>query len=181
MAFRSALGALSVVVLVVACRGGNDSPSPTTDASTPAGLGSGIQGAWSIADYKSANGTSSTNPPGLFLFSSTRYSIIYSNQASARPTFADADAPTDPEKLSAFDTFIANSGSYELVGDTLTVHPVISKNPNYMGGGEDRFAVRISGDTLWLTNIAGAFRWAGGKASSNTTTAVDNFKLVRVR
>jgi hypothetical protein len=177
----SLLRALSIAFLVVACRGSSDSPSPTTDASTPPGSGSGIQGAWTLVDYKSANGSPATNPPGVFLFSGTQYSIMYSNQANARPTFADATAPTNSEKVSAFDTFIANSGSYDLIGDTLTVHPVISKNPNYMGGGEDKFAVRISGDTLWLTNIAGAFRWAGGKASADTTTAVDNFTLVRVR
>jgi hypothetical protein len=150
------------------------------DASTPAAPASAIEGAWTIAEYRSASGTSATNPPGVFLFSSTHYGIMYSNQASARPTFADAEAPTDQEKLQAFDTFIANSGTYELSGETLRIRPVISKNPNYMGGGEDRFTIRIEGDTLWLTSVAGAFRWAGGKATSDTT-GVNNFKLIRAR
>jgi hypothetical protein len=120
MSSRSPLRALSAVVLVlVACNGGNDAPGPTNDASIPLAPSSGIQGAWSMADYKAANGTSATNPPGVFLFSASHYSIMYSNQANARPTFADAAAPTDSEKLRAFDTFIANSGSYQLAGDTL--------------------------------------------------------------
>lgn len=182
MMSRSPSSTLVAVVLVfAACRGASESSTQTNDSSTSAAPTAGIQGAWNIADYKAGNGTSVTNPAGLFIFATSQYSIMYSNQPTARPPFADADSPTDSEKLRAFDTFIANSGNYELAGDTLTVHPAISKHPNYMAGGEDRFIVRLAGDTLFLTSIAGAFRWAGGKMSSDTTTAVDNFKLVRAR
>ena len=149
---------LSVLVLV-ACRGGDDAPERSSASSSPTRSGPEIQGGWTVAEYISAEGTSASNPPGMFLFANTAYSIMYSNQRTARATFADADAPTDPEKLRAFDTFIANSGRYDLVGDTLVIHPVISKNPNYMGGDKTslQFAqpATRSGLPAWLVHSRG--------------------------
>ena len=104
---------------------------------------------------------------------------MYSNAAQPRALFANPNAGTDAEKLQAFGTIVANSGEYQVIGDTLIIRPVISKSPNYMGGGEDRFVMRIVGDTLWLTSIAGAFRWARGQPYMPATSATDSFKLIR--
>jgi hypothetical protein len=64
------------------------------------------------------------------------------------------------------------------VDDTLVIHPLISKHPGYMGGGEDRFLMRTGGDTLWLTSVRGAFKWANGQAATPST---ESFTLVRAR
>lgn len=174
------LGAVASLVTIFACAGGNDADrNETAETASPSTSNSGLQGAWRIVEMKPAEGVSSINPAGLFLFASTHYSVMFSTTAEPRTTFAQPDAATDPEKLAAYNTFIANSGKYEIVGDTLIVRPVVSKNPNYMGGGEDRFVVRLAGDTLWLTSVPGAFRFARGRTLAPLSSAPDSFKLVR--
>jgi len=59
--------------------------------------------------------------------------------------------PTDAEKLAAYDSFIANSGTYEVSGSTLTTRPIVAKNPNFMSGGSVTYTYEIEGDTLRLT------------------------------
>ena len=179
---RSILCAITAVAVVLgSCRAADDSTAAAPDVPADEASNSGVQGAWGIAEHRPMAGTPARNPAGVFLFSATHYSIMYSTQAGPRATFADADAPSDSERLSAFATFVANSGTYTLNGDTLAIRPVISKHPNYMGGGEDRYTVRLAGDTLWLTSIAGAFRWAHSQISPDTTDAVEAFTLIRAR
>ena len=48
----------------------------------------------------------------------------------------------------------------------------------HLGGGQDRFVMRMAGDTLWLTNVPGGFRWSNGKSDTSTN---DSFTLVRER
>jgi hypothetical protein len=60
--------------------------------------------------------------------------------------------PTHDEKVRDFNTFIVNSGTYELTDTTLTTRPIVAKTPEYMGG-KGIFEYRIEVDTLWLTNV----------------------------
>jgi len=62
-----------------------------------------------------------------------------------------AQEPTNEEKISAFDSLIANTGTYEISGSTLTIHPIVARNPNFMAGGSDKYQFRIEGTTLTLT------------------------------
>jgi hypothetical protein len=173
--------AIAVASLVLAACGGSDSAPSQAESDPASATNNGLVGAWRIAEYNSASGTAAANPAGLFVFSTGQYSIMYANAATPRTPFADPDTPTDVERVNAFNTIVANAGDYELAGDTLIVRPVISKHPGYMGGGEDRFVTRVTGDTLWLTEVAGAFRWAGGRVPADTSSATDSFKLVRAR
>jgi hypothetical protein len=59
--------------------------------------------------------------------------------------------PTDAEVLTAFGSFIANSGTYEVSGSTITTRPTVAKTPNFMAGGSLSYTYRVEGDTLWLT------------------------------
>src|SRR5687768_8599585 len=93
-------------------------------------------GAWRIAEFTSTP-TSAVDPPSLYLLLPGHYSMMYSNSAGPRSAFANPDSATSGDKIGAYDTFIANSGDYEIVGDTLVIRPIVSKHPNYMGGGED--------------------------------------------
>ena len=91
---------------------------------------------------------------------------------------ADECCATDAEKLAAYDSFVANSGTYEVAGSTITIHPVVARSPNYMSGGSDKYQFRVSGDTLWLENTGTDFRtMIGGQlvnpaARPSTTTQV---------
>jgi Lipocalin-like domain len=144
----------AVVLAPLACASGSEAPE--------------VAGETSAAPIEGAS---------LYLFTGRHYSVTYANLAE-RARFAVDSAPTDAEKLQAYNTIVANSGTFELVGDTLTTHPVIARNPNFMGGGQDKFVMRTAGDTLWLTSVPGGFRWSNGKP---TTPSNDSFTLVRER
>jgi hypothetical protein len=138
-----------------------------------------MQGAWRLTEFRPGGGTAVTNPPSLFLFAEGHYSILYVNTADGKRTFAKPDTVSSAEKVRAYDTFIANAGTYVVAGDTLVIRPLVSKHPNYMGGGEDRFMTRHAGDTLWLTEVPGSFRWANGQPSAGGATP-DSFTLLRI-
>ena len=55
-------------------------------------------------------------------------------------------------KVAAFDSFVANAGAYELAGSTLTIRPIVARDPNYMVGGFNKYQFRIEGNTMTLTN-----------------------------
>ena len=161
------------VLAPLACAGGAETPEAAVETSaTP------IEGAWRLVEFKVGDAPVVVNPASVYLFTGRHYSVNYANIAEPRVRFAVDTAPTNAEKLQAYDTFVANSGTFELVGDTLTTHPVISRNPGFMGGGQDRFVMRTAGDTLWLTHVPGGFRWANGQAS---TPENETYKLVRER
>ena len=75
---------------------------------------------------------------------------------AVRPKFAPAQA-TDAAKLATYDAFAANSGTYEVAGNTVTMRPIVSKN-EYMMGSTPRAEFKIEGDTLVWTSMLGGAR-----------------------
>jgi len=56
--------------------------------------------------------------------------------------------------VQAYDTFIANSGTYEISESILTTRPVMAKNPNFMTGSHSAVhSYRIEADSLWVTFV----------------------------
>ena len=118
-----------------------------------------LEGAWTVASIHVTGPDSADNAtvqPSLFVFGEKHYSMmrVTGNQPRA---LAATNNPTDAEKLAAYNSFIANSGTYEVADSTLTIHPVVARSPNYMGGS-DIYHFRISGDTLWLSNTGADIR-----------------------
>jgi hypothetical protein len=95
--------------------------------------------------------------PSVYLFGDKYYSMmrVTGNQPRA---LAAKDTATDAEKLAAYNSFVANTGTYEVADSTLTIHPVVARSPNFMSGGSDKYQFRISGDTLWLSNTGADFK-----------------------
>ena len=143
---RSLLTALAVVIFI-----------PLTAQAQ----GSALQGAWQTTEVSFTSPDSSwteTSPqPSLTIFAEQHYSIMFVPGTEPRSLFAGDEAtfgsfePTDAEKLAAYDSFIANSGTYQVSGSTLTTQPMVAKNPNFMSGGSLVFTYQIEGDTLRLT------------------------------
>ena len=118
-----------------------------------------LEGAWSVASIHVTgpdSAASTTVQPSLFLFVGKHYSMMRATGNQPR-TLAATDSATDAERLAAYNSFIANSGTYEVVDSTLTIHPVVARSPNYMGGS-DIYHFRVSGDTLWLSNTGADIR-----------------------
>lgn len=165
-----------IVIVLAACQpGDNAAPSAHDQAESPP------RGVWRLAEIREGNGTAANDPASLFIFTDRHYSMMRVTGPQPRALFA-ATQPTDAEKIRGFDTFIANAGSYEVSGTTVMTHPVVSKHPNFMGGGRDQFEMRAAGDTLWLTSSSADFRWAGkdsvALASQPATQTI--YKLLRI-
>ena len=119
-----------------------------------------LEGAWSVVSIHVTGPDSGPNTmaqPSLYLFGDKHYSMMRVTGNQPRP-LAAADSVTDAEKLAAYDSFIANSGTYEGADSTLTIHPVVARSPNFMSGGSDKYQFRVSGDTLWLSNTGADLR-----------------------
>lgn len=121
---------------------------------------SGLEGEWRIEEVTivgGANeGTYSNPQPSLFIFTGRHYSTLLIPGDSPRQQFPDQT--TDEEKLAAFDNFIANAGTYQVTGSTLTVQPFVAKVPNAMVG--DGFAYEYSLDGNSLTLVLAGAAWA---------------------
>jgi len=104
-----------------------------------------VEGVWKVTEVvppaSSANEkpTSITSPqPGLLIFTKGYYSSLAVTGNQPRTAAADAKDPnnlTDAEKIARYEQwapFIANAGTYELKGSTLTMHAMVAKNPDVM-------------------------------------------------
>jgi hypothetical protein len=113
--------------------------------STPAAPQDPFEGAWQISEISFTSPDTSyviTNPqPSLYLFIAGHYSTMYVPTAEPRPLVAGdtpiigAIEPTDAEKVASWDTFIANSGTYETTESTITTRPIVAKSANLMASG----------------------------------------------
>lgn len=112
-----------------------------------------IEGVWKVAEIvvTGAEASNMANPqPSLFIFAKSHYSMMWIHGNQPRALFK-GEEPTNEEKIPAFDSFSANTGTYEVTDSTLTIRPIVARYPNYMAGGFSKYQFRIDGTTLWLT------------------------------
>lgn len=137
-----------------------------------------IQGAWRVTEVVVTGAGASSNKapqPGIYIFTKQHYSIMLVRGSAPRKAPAAAANPeklTDAEKLARFDVydpFTANSGTYEVKGTTLAIHPAVAKNPGVMGSTQTS-EFKLEGNTLTLVSKS-----AAGQPVSQTTT-----KLTRI-
>ena len=125
---------------------------------------SALQGAWTITEVSVTTPDTSwteANPqPGLYIFLERHYSTLIVQGSEPREFLSDD--PTDAEFLAAFGPFIANSGTYEVSGTTLTVRPLVAKVPEAMSDNSFTYTYRVEGDTLRLT-LSAAWAPEGGE------------------
>ena len=143
-----------------------------------------IEGAWKVTEIvvSGANASNVANPqPGLIIFARKHYSVMWVPGNQPRSLFK-GESPTDEEKIAAYDSFVANSGTYEVTGATLTLHPMVARSPNFMAGGVSKSQLRIEGTTLWLTqkNTDLSLRTGNGVAPSSGPVSETRLKLSRV-
>ena len=142
-----------------------------------------LEGAWSVANITVTGPSAAANTtvqPSLFLFREKHYSMMRVTGNQPR-TLAATDSATDAEILAAYDSFIANTGTYEVADSTITIHPVVARSPNFMSGGSDKYHFRVSGDTLWLSNTGADIRTKIGGQLVGPTGTSNATMLVLVR
>lgn len=132
-----------------------------------------IQGAWRITEITTTGDGAATNKspqPSLYVFTKQHYSIITVTGTAPRKEFGSAANPaklTDAEKIARFDAwdaFTANSGTYQVSGNTLTTKPVVAKSFVAMRTTATR-EFKVDGNTLTLIQKS-----AAGQPASQTTT-----------
>jgi len=109
-----------------------------------------VVGAWVIEEVESEGQT--MNQPGLIIFTSTHYSIMFATGDGPRARYEGEDM-TDVETLAAYGTFVANSGRYEIQGDEIITRAFVAKDPNFMGDWPDNAGTlpfHIDGDVMHL-------------------------------
>ncbi len=89
-------------------------------------------------------------PPSLYIFTDGYYSIMSILGDGSRPDFQPGDDVSDEDTIAAYNTFLANSGSYEVSGSTITFHIMLAKVPTAMGTTAEG-EYRLEGDALYLT------------------------------
>ena len=106
----------------------------TTVVSAQSSTKKSIEGVWKVTEIvvagQDASNVSSPQP-GLIIFTQKYYSVMWVPGNEPRTLFK-GENPTNEEKIAAYDSFIANAGSYEVVDGILTLHPMVSRSPNFM-------------------------------------------------
>ena len=143
-----------------------------------------IEGAWKVTEIvvSGADASNAPNPqPGLIIFTEKHYSVMWVPGNQPRSLFKGED-PTNQEKIAAYESFVANSGTYEVAGATLTLHPMVARSPNFMAGGVSKSQLRIEGATLWLTqkNTDISIRTGNRVVPSSGPASETRLKLTRV-
>jgi hypothetical protein len=132
-----------------------------------------LVGVWQLVSVIQRDASGGTNSfpsqPGLRIFTPTYYSFVEVTSEQPRPV--PSSQATATELLAAFGPFAAQAGTYEIRGDTITLYPLVAKNPDRMSAGYWRKEIiSLRGDTLSLT--------IGPNASGPTTGST--YRFVRV-
>lgn len=135
-----------------------------------------LEGVWErlSVTYRGPD-TSWTNTrpqPSLYIFTKQYYSMMFVPGTEPRTPFTSS-RPTAAERIRAFDTFRASSGTYELQASSLTLRPRVARVPNLMAGDPQGYTYQLRGDSLWLTL---EYPWA----ADSTQTAQVRIQLVRL-
>ncbi len=126
-----------------------------------------VEGVWKAVEVilpfanpagKDSTTTISNPQPGLIIFTRGYYSILAVTGSKPR---AAVERPKDPQNLTEdekiaryveWDSFVANSGTYEIKGSTIIRHPIVAKNVSVMTNETPNISeFRLEGaNTLWL-------------------------------
>jgi hypothetical protein len=151
------------IVLMALLIAGHVAHVGTTEQASNAPVGVGAQsrslleGVWKVVELSSrvpgAEWAIATPPySSLYIFTPRHYSYMFAPGAGPRRLFAgDPNQPSDAEKVAAYDSIVAGSGTYVLVGTTLTMIATLHKNPNEMTGEPLRYSVEIEANRLRMT------------------------------
>lgn len=136
-----------------------------------------LQGVWQTVEIAIAGPTPRTitipEPrPYLTIITARHYSRTEVQSEGPRPILADVATATADELRTVWGPFVGEAGTYEVSGNTATMHPLASKNPAAMvPGAFIVYTHKMDGNTLWFVQQ----RNQNGPYPSPVT-----FKLVRV-
>jgi len=109
-----------------------------------------LKGAWRAVD--TGGGQNRVKIVGLAIFMESHYSIMYFDATNERPDIANVGQASADDMRALWNGWVANTGTYEVNGDLVTIHPSGAKNPVVMkAGANEVYRFQIDGDTLSWT------------------------------
>jgi len=118
-----------------------------------------LEGAWIVSSWEQLGDQAIGDPqPGIFVFTSTNYAIMYASTDESRPAYDRDVGQTDEQKLAAYDSLTANAGGYEMDGNTFTTFAYVAKDTTYMADFPENgveYGFERDGETLTLTRESG--------------------------
>jgi hypothetical protein len=118
-----------------------------------------VRGVWKVTQVASRSPGGEWEPRpapyvSQFIFTDKHYSYMYVPGSEPRGRFAGGpNAPSDAEKIAAYQSFVGATGSYSLSGRALTMNALVHKNPNEMGGTALVYTVTVGGGTIRMVTI----------------------------
>src|SRR5262245_53336557 len=96
-----------------------------------------LQGVWQTVEITIGGQTPRTIKPvdpkvRVMIFTAKHYSRTEDQSDAPRTAIADVSKATADELRALWGTVVAEAGTYEVSGDTLTLHPTVSKSPAAM-------------------------------------------------
>ncbi len=111
-----------------------------------------LEGVWKLTEVNLTSPNARTITPaesGIWIITKKYVSFVAVTGDKPRPDLPRENA-TDAQKVATWTPFQANVGSYQIKGTTLTVHPIVAKNP-IQSGAFTALDFKIEGNTLLLT------------------------------
>jgi hypothetical protein len=114
-----------------------------------------LRGVWRVAQLTTINsaGTTTRAPqPMLTIFTDKYYSFLWIQSDKPRPQIKDSASASADELRATWGAFGAQGGTYELSGFTVTIRPIVAKDPDMMNPGAALiYSAKFDGDQLELT------------------------------
>jgi hypothetical protein len=116
-----------------------------------------IQGVWQVVEVTITGPAARTitipEPrPNLTIVAARHYSQIHDDAESPRPVLMDVRQASADELRASWGPFAAEAGTYEVIGNAITVRPLVAKNPAAMARGAFvSYTYTLDGDTLRIT------------------------------
>ena len=102
-------------------------------------------------DFDHAIGAHHPAQPGIYIFTDQYFSIVAISGEKPRPE-PDLLKATAAEIVASWRPVAAQSGTYEISGTLVTMHPVVAKQANRMRGDfKWTLKYQLDGDTLFIT------------------------------
>ena len=101
-------------------------------------------------------GTHTNFQPELMIYTARHYSRTTDTAAHPRPTtpYKTPGKPTLEELQAEWGPFVANAGTYEISGSTITLRAIVAKNPRAQRDKNfTKLTVKLDGNHLWLTPL----------------------------
>src|ERR1044072_5915565 len=125
---------------------------PVSAQNRPANDARALEGAWTRVEAGPAGGTLAPTGPGVMLLVDGHYSWIYINGTAPRPALPGPGATAEQIRAVYGAPIVAEAGTYEVSGQTMTRRPQVSKAPNQMQPGTYfEYGYRMAGDSLWVS------------------------------